>query len=125
MSEVYRKLREKLDNIPIGLPESEGAIDILKNLFTPEEAELALKLPIVTKSLGEIAAELREDPVTLMKKLDSMADRGTVLVIEKEGKRLYRLLPSVVGFWETAEKVDKKVLTAAEFLGKTPKVLMN
>ncbi|MGQ9722555.1 MAG: ATP-binding protein [Candidatus Jordarchaeum sp.] len=116
MSEVYRKLREKLDNIPIGFPESEGAIEILKNIFTPEEAELALKLPVVTKSLEEIAANLKEDPATLRKKLDAMADRGTVLAIEKEGKRLYRLLPSVVGFWETPfwpGKKDEKTLKLA------------
>ena len=27
--------------------------------------------------------------------------------------------------WNTAEKLNKKLLTAADFLGKTPKVLMS
>jgi len=101
MEDVYRRLREKLDRVPIGLPESEKAIEILRNLFTPEEAELAVRLSMLTKTLEELAAELGEEPETLREKLDSMADRGTVLAVEKEGKRFYRLLPSVVGFWET------------------------
>jgi hypothetical protein len=102
LDEIYRRLREKLDRVPIGFPEGRGAIEILKNLFTPEEAELALKLPMITKSLEEIAAELNEDPATLREKLDGMASRGTVLAVEKEGKKLYNTLArkpptSVVG----------------------------
>jgi len=116
LDEIYRKLRGKLDRAPIGFPEGRGAIEILKNLFTPEEAELALKLPMITKSLEEIAAELNEDPATLREKLDGMASRGTVLAVEKEGKKLYRLLPSVVGFWETPfwpGKKDERTLKLA------------
>ncbi|MFB0561392.1 MAG: ATP-binding protein [Candidatus Lokiarchaeia archaeon] len=105
---MYKKLREKLDQIPIGFPESEEALEILRNLFTPEEAELALKLPLLTKTLEEIATDLNEDPETLKEKLDKMADRGTVLAVERKGKRLYRLLPSVVGFWETPFWPGKK-----------------
>jgi electron transport complex protein RnfB len=114
LENVYRKLREKLDQAPIGLPESEEAIEVLKSLFTPEESELALKLSLLTKTLDEIADELNEDPEVLRKKLDRMADRGTVLVVEREGKQLYRLLPSVVGFWETPFWPGKKDEIAKE-----------
>ncbi|MFB0562695.1 MAG: 4Fe-4S binding protein [Candidatus Lokiarchaeia archaeon] len=99
--DVYKKLRDKLDQLPIGFPESEEAFEILKALYTPEEAELALRLPVQIKTFEEIVEELGEDPEELKEKLDSMADKGTVFHIEREGKRLYRMLPSLVGFSET------------------------
>ncbi|MGQ9723467.1 MAG: hypothetical protein ACUVXA_19350 [Candidatus Jordarchaeum sp.] len=111
MEDVYKKLREKIDQWPIGFPESEEALGIIKILYTPEEAELALKLPMMNKSLEEIAGELGEDPEKLRKKLDRMADKGTVFVMEREGKRLYRMLPSLVGFSETpfwSGKMDER-----------------
>jgi electron transport complex protein RnfB len=101
MDDVYRKLREKLDMFPIGFPESDDAYEILKTLYSPEEAELALRLPMLNKSLNDLAAEIDEDPKELQEKLDSMAAGGTVFVMERDGTRYYRLLPSVEGFSET------------------------
>ncbi len=108
MEKVYEKLRKKFDQWPIGFPESEEAIEILKTLFTPEEAELALSLPMLSRTLDEIAGELGEEPETLREKLDRMADKGTVFTVEREGKRLYHLLPSIVGFSETPFWPGKK-----------------
>lgn len=116
MEDNYLKLCEKLDKLPIGFPESEEAIEILKVLFTPEEAALALRLPVMPKSIEELADELGEDKVQLKEKLDIMADKGTVFTVERKGKLLYRLLPSVVGFSETPfwpGKIDER----AEKLG--------
>jgi len=101
LEDVYERLRRKLDEWPIGFPKSEEALEILKVLYTPEEAELALKLPLVIQTLEEIAAQLKEDPDRLRKRLEKMADKGTVFAVEREGKKLYRLLPSIVGFSET------------------------
>ena len=41
---VYRKLQKYLDRMPISYPETESGVEIriLKHLFTPEEAEIAL-----------------------------------------------------------------------------------
>ncbi len=43
---VYRKLQRYLDSLPIDYPETESGVEIriLKSLFTPQEAEIALKL---------------------------------------------------------------------------------
>ena len=101
LEDVYERLREKLDRFPIGFPKTEEAMEILKTLYTPEEAELALKLPMTSKPFEEIVKEIGEDPEELRKKLDRMAEKGTVFTVEREGKRLYRMLPSLVGFSET------------------------
>ncbi|MBN2284249.1 MAG: 4Fe-4S binding protein [Deltaproteobacteria bacterium] len=101
MDDVYRQLRKKLDMYPIGFPESDEAYAILQVLFTPEEAEFALKLPMMDMKLDDIAASLGEGPDEVRKRLDAMADRGTVFVAVRDDIRYYRLLPSVVGFSET------------------------
>ena len=43
---IYRKLQEHLDKMPIGFPATESGVEIriLKHLFTPDEAELASKM---------------------------------------------------------------------------------
>jgi formate hydrogenlyase subunit 6/NADH:ubiquinone oxidoreductase subunit I len=108
MEDVYERLRQKLDQLPIGFPKSDEAIEILKTLYTPEEAELAIRLPVLNKTLEEIAAELGENQEELRKKLERMADKGTVYAVEREGKQIYRLLPSLVGFSETPFWSGKK-----------------
>ena len=108
MKDVYEQLREKLDKFPIGMPDSTEAIQILKILYTHEEAELALKLPMLNKSLEVLAAELDEDMDALGQKLDRMAAKGTVYAAAKNGNRIYRMLPSVEGFSEAAFWPGKK-----------------
>ena len=43
---IYRELQKHLDKLPIGFPATESGVElrILKKLFTPKQAELALKL---------------------------------------------------------------------------------
>lgn len=109
MKDIYEMLREKLDKFPIGMPASKEAIDILKILYTPEEAEIALKLPILNKSLEELSVDIGEDQYRIQEILDRMADKGTVYAMEKNGKKFYRMLPSVEGYAETpfwAGKID-------------------
>ena len=43
---IYEKLREHLDRLPVGFSKTESGveIDILKKIFEPEEAEFAVHL---------------------------------------------------------------------------------
>jgi len=47
--DVYRKLQQYLDTLPIDYPETESGVEIriLKHLFTPQEAEIALRLKVI------------------------------------------------------------------------------
>jgi electron transport complex protein RnfB len=47
MTDVYKKLAKHLDNLPAGYPSTESGVElrILKRLFTPEEAEIAMPSP--------------------------------------------------------------------------------
>jgi len=44
---LYRQLQRHLDRMPVGFPATESGVEIriLRQIFTPEEAELALYKP--------------------------------------------------------------------------------
>ena len=49
MADVYRKLQEHLDNMPVAYPATKSGVEIrlLKHLFTEREAELALEISAI------------------------------------------------------------------------------
>ena len=54
---IYRQLQKVLDErLPVGFPATDSGIEIrvLKHLFTPEEAEIAIHLTNASESLIEI-----------------------------------------------------------------------
>ena len=98
----YRDLRKNIDKTPAGMPEGPAVYEILKILFTEEEAALASRLPVVPASIDDLAVRLQENRDSLKLKLDRMADRGLVLDIRnpKNKKAFYMLAPPVIGFFE-------------------------
>lgn len=104
----YRELADRLNAGSVGFPEPEtenarrGWQEILEILYTPEEAALAAKLPVLPSSLKSIAARVGLGEEDLKNRLDRMADKGVVmdLVHPKTGKVRYLLSPPVVGFFE-------------------------
>ena len=96
----YRKLQQKLDQHPIGAPESEEFIEILKHLFKPEELDLALSLDFQPKPPEKIAEQSGVKEEETKEKLEGMADRGVVLAKAMEGTTYYALLPNYPGLFE-------------------------
>jgi Na+-translocating ferredoxin:NAD+ oxidoreductase subunit B len=87
--------------MPIGAPRTPELIEILKTLFTEEEAALAVKLPFFPMN-GTALAERSGVPTDRLETLLArMADKGTVFAEGSGEGTLYRLLPTVVGFSET------------------------
>lgn len=99
---VYEELARHLDRAVAGVPMSPKLLEILRILYPGEEAEVALKLAIYeNRTLAEVEAALPEKAGRLEAILDAMAHRGTVFTEHKPGReRIYRLLPSIVGFVE-------------------------
>jgi electron transport complex protein RnfB len=99
--DVYMKLAGHLDEMPVGAPMSDDLMEILRILFTPEEAELGAMLPFMNTTLDDLAALTGMDAEELEAALDGMVSKGTVFKSVKGGTAKYRLLPTVVGFSET------------------------
>ena len=107
--EVYRKLQQHLENMPIGFPATKSGVEIqlLKCLFTPLEAKIATYLkfgwlndlePIETiynraKHLGISIKELETE-------LDNMAKKGAITCNEVNGKKLYANAELMIGIFE-------------------------
>ena len=101
---VYRKLQEYLDSLPIDYPETESGVEIriLKSLFTPQEAEIALKLKIIPQEARALFRPFKKKGWTLdqfSKVLLTMAKKGAINWIQnKEGINSYGIVPLVAGF---------------------------
>jgi electron transport complex protein RnfB len=102
MDELYQRLAEHLDRLPDGFAPSEiGAeIHLLKRLFTPEEAELAVHLTLDREEAGAIAARAHLPEEEVKERLQEMAGKGLIFSAESEGKVLYQAAPFVIGIYE-------------------------
>lgn len=98
---IYDKLAVHLHSMPIGAPKTPELMGILKILFTEAEAELAVNLPFFPMTLDQLVerAGLGKDRLEPM--LEEMAGKGTVFIEMETPERMYRLLPTVIGFSET------------------------
>ena len=97
---AYGLLQERLDRNPTGAPDSPAFRRILRLLFTPEDADLARRLPTRLTSLSALAKRLRMEPARLDDTLTRLARRGLVFDLELRGRRYFSLAPVVIGFFE-------------------------
>lgn len=98
--DAYERLREILDAHPSGAPESKAFDEILRILFTHEEAELAIHMSFSPKPAHEIASACGTPANEAEYLLESMADKAVIFSREKDGKLFYGLLPTVPGLFE-------------------------
>ena len=123
--DVYRQLQEHLDKMPIGFPKADSGSDIrlLKHLFTPEEAKLALFLGFGwdrdLESLEQIYKRAKATGISLKdleRKLDIMAKKGSIARKREGEKKLYGNAALIVGLYEF--QVNKLSMEFIEDLGK-------
>ncbi|MHA2391961.1 MAG: 4Fe-4S binding protein [Promethearchaeota archaeon] len=103
--DVYRELRDHLDEFPVGFPATQSGVEIrlLKYFFTPEEARLATRLSDKFESVDSIY-ERTKDLVTssdeLKKMLDTLVSKGSIHCKIVEGERHYADAYLAVGIYE-------------------------
>lgn len=102
--DLYRRLQQHLDRMPVGFPATESGVEIriLKHLFTPRQAAVALELSAIPEPAPVIHRRLRP-AMSLdecVEALEEMAARGLVQRVPLEGKPHYGKLPFAVGMYE-------------------------
>ena len=109
--DVYRRLRKHIDDMPIPYPETRSGVElsILKRLFTPEEAEVALGLSAVPEPVDRIRDRVpgRTDE-ELERTLDRMVEKGAIFggpALSHGGKKRYSRAPLAIGMYEA--QVDR------------------
>jgi Na+-translocating ferredoxin:NAD+ oxidoreductase RNF subunit RnfB len=117
MADVYRQLAKRLDELPQGFPETESGVElkILKKIFSPENAKMALKLKAVPET-AEAAAKRLEMPVEDMRRsLDDMAEKRQIFSFKSSGRQVYMLAPFLVGIYEfQVYRLDKDLVDMFE-----------
>jgi len=81
MDEVYEKLRERLDMFPQGFPKTKNGVEleILEQLFSTDEAEIALSLRPYPEPVAVLAERMNRDESELGQTLYDMSKRGLIL----------------------------------------------
>jgi ferredoxin len=102
--DLYRKLQQHLDRMPVGFPATKSGVEIkiLKQLFTPEEAEVALALGVLPESARTIHKRI-ESQLTLeelTQKLDEMGRKGIIQRLPVGAENVYGKLIFAVGIYE-------------------------
>ena len=111
-SDPYIKLREFLDQLPLGYPKTESGVElkILKKLFSEAEAELAVLLTPIPEEAQQIAERNGIPMEGLEEKLESMSKKGLIFRIRRQGKTLYNTAPFMIGLYEySVEKMDREL----------------
>jgi electron transport complex protein RnfB len=102
--DIYRKLQQHLDRMPVGFPATQSGIElkILRQLFTVEEAEIALELSAIPEPARVIHKRL-DSKMTLpelLQKLEQMVEKGTILWLPTASEPVYGKLIFAVGIFE-------------------------
>src|SRR5450755_1189785 len=101
---LYRQLQQHLDRMPVGFPATESGVEIriLRQLFTPEEASLALQASAIPEPAATIHRRVKPAmPLAeVTTRLGQMADKGLILRIGARREPLYGKLIFAVGFFE-------------------------
>ena len=100
--DVYTRLREFLDNMPGGYPSTESGVElrILKKVFTPEQAEITMKLTGMPEPVSQLAPRLGMDEAQAAETLESMAQEGLIVRFRAGDQALYGAVSFVVGIYE-------------------------
>ncbi|MHA1681839.1 MAG: indolepyruvate ferredoxin oxidoreductase subunit alpha [Promethearchaeota archaeon] len=106
--QVYRALQKHLDTMPIGYPATDSGVEIriLKHLFTPDEARIAVFLNFIPETLKKIYRRVKKkltvDVEDVERLLDTMLGKGSINGGKNPatGEKLYATAFLAVGMFE-------------------------
>ena len=109
--DVYRKLRKEINKMPIPFSETASGVELklLKHLFTPDEAEIALHLNILPETINRIHKRVLKNGIEITQReleetLDSLVNKGAIMggrAFESMGKgKQYSLAQLAIGMFE-------------------------
>ena len=118
-TDVYRELQEHLDKMPIGYPATQSGVEInlLKTIFTPDEAKVTTHLDYKHKTVDQIFETAKVEVGSkgeLTRILDAIVAKGGITRRVRDNQKQYAVLPLVL--WGMYEHQLKRL---------TPDFLMN
>ncbi|MBN2299414.1 MAG: 4Fe-4S binding protein [Deltaproteobacteria bacterium] len=113
MEDLYKKLQIRLDEMATGYPATPTGVEIklLKQLFTPEHAELFLDMSTTAETPQEVSKRTGRDMDETAQMLEDMALKGLLFRLREEGVPRYFAIPFIVGIYEfQINNLDKSML---------------
>lgn len=110
--DIYEKLANALDLLPTGYPRTNSGaeLQILRKLFSPEEASVASNMTGTSETVETIAKRANLSQEEAEQRLKAMLSQGMIWNSVKDGVRKFRLAPYVVGFYEQqSETLDHEL----------------
>jgi H+/Na+-translocating ferredoxin:NAD+ oxidoreductase subunit B len=100
--DIFRTVQKQLDQYCIGFPETESGveIDIIKELFTEEEARLFSKMEGELETPGSVSQRIGKPVEEVAKDLEAMAIKGLLYRVREAGTVKYSAIPFIHGLLE-------------------------
>ena len=98
--DVYGALGDKIDGLTVRTPQTEAFHAMLRELYSPEDAELIVKMPFTLARVERIAKLAGMDPAEVEPQLARLADKGLVVDLNLGGTCHHMPTPFVIGIFE-------------------------
>jgi electron transport complex protein RnfB len=103
--DVYEKLRQKMDNFPIGLPKSKEIMKFLQRLYSEEEARIIsnFNIPYMdSRTIEDFSKATGIDKVKVKRVFESLLKRGMIYKSRsrRTGTEYYAMIPMIPGAFE-------------------------
>jgi len=100
--DVYKKLAQKLDDLPNRFPATESGVELrlLEKIFAPKEAALGAEMFFEKEPASVIAARVNLPEKEARKTLKNMVRKKVILFSKGDAELIFGLMPFVVGLYE-------------------------
>ncbi len=112
---IYRKLGKKLDGLPTRAPWNPALYEILKELYTPQEAGLLVGMPYGFSTLEQLERSSGLDRTELLRLLENLCEKGLVFDVRHAADNRYVPAPMVIGIFEMTMMRTRGELRYAEW----------
>ncbi len=113
--DLYRQLGKKIDALPTRAPWNQAFYEMLKELYTPQEAEVLIRMPFGLSTFEQVARSTRQAEAPLRATLESLCEKGLVFDLRVKGQYRYMPAPMVVGIFEMTMMRTRGELRSAEW----------
>ena len=110
--DIFRQLQKRLDQYSLGFPATDSGIEIeiLKELFTGEDADMSLQLTQKLETAEDVARSLGRPYDEVAAQLNHMSERGLLFRLRKGDVVKYGAIPFVHGLFEfQVSKLDRRL----------------
>jgi Na+-translocating ferredoxin:NAD+ oxidoreductase subunit B len=100
--DIYEKLRDQMDQYSVGYPSTASGVEmeILRRLFTEEEAGMYLNMTMLLEPPQSVAERIGRETGEIAEILERMAEKGLLFRLVKGDSRQYAAAPYIVGIFE-------------------------